>query len=162
MQGPKGKRRSPKAYSALVLVVKEGRSRSRTHSNQIGKNIEVRAGYKLVYRPKDSEEQVASQETLTSSLRGGGGGLVAGSARGGGSTPVPLRLAPIRQPPPRICQDFSPPCPPTSSLCSLGICREVQPLFDPKKSPPRYLPPWSQNSVLLACVYIYGFFIGSS
>ena len=74
MQGPKGQRQSPEAYSGLMLVVEEGRSRSRSHSNQmrsIGNNIEVRAEYKLVYRLEHSKEQAASQETLMSSLGGG-------------------------------------------------------------------------------------------
>ena len=86
MQGPKGQRQPPEAYSVLMLVVEEGRSRSRSHSSRmrlIGNNIEVRAEYKLKYSPKDSEEQAASQEKLMSSLGGLVGMLVAGSARGG-------------------------------------------------------------------------------
>ena len=77
MQGPKGQRQPPEAYSVLMLVVEEGRSRSRSHSSWmrlIGNNIEVRAEY---------EEQAASQEKLMSSLGGLVGMLVAGSARGG-------------------------------------------------------------------------------
>ena len=60
IQGPKGQRQSPEAYSGLMLVVEEGRSRSRSHSNQmrsIGNNIEVRAEYKLVYRLEHSKNK---------------------------------------------------------------------------------------------------------
>ena len=129
MQGPKGQRQSPEAYSVLMLVVEEGRSRSRSHSNQmrsICNNIEVRAEFKLVDRPKDSKEQAASQETLMSSLGGVGwnvGGRLGTWRAVHPCQHGPLRLAPIRRPSPRNCQDFSLPRPAAATAISILLAQ---------------------------------------